>query len=46
MLKQLSKEVPTMNRARANDQKLVQKAVAMEAKKPTPLQATRAGRRP
>ena len=46
MLKQLSNDVPTMNRDKVKVQKLLVKAVAMEAKNPTPLQATSAGKRP
>lgn len=46
MLKQLSKDVPTTNRARAKDQKSVHQAVAIDPKKPTLLQAMRAGSRP
>lgn len=46
MLKQLSNEVPTMSLQIANDTKLLQNAVAMEAKNPTALQETRAGIRP
>jgi len=42
-LKQLSKDEPTISLARQNDQKLLQKAVATEAKKPTALQETSAG---
>jgi len=42
-LKQLSNDEPTISLARQNDQKLLQKAVATEAKKPTALQDTSAG---
>lgn len=43
MLKQLSKDVPTMNLVTVKLQKLSQKAVATDAKKPTALQETKAG---
>lgn len=46
MLKQLSNDVPTMSLQIANDTKLLQNAVPMEAKKPTALQETNAGIRP
>ena len=46
MLKQLSNDVPTTSLANAKVQKLLQNAVATDAKKPTALQDTRAGIRP
>jgi len=42
-LKQLSNDEPTISLAMQKDQKLLQKAVAMEAKNPTALQDTNAG---
>lgn len=42
-LKQLSKDDPTIILAMQKDQKLLQNAVAMEAKNPTALQDTNAG---
>lgn len=42
-LKQLSKDEPTIILATQNDQKLLQKAVPIEAKNPTALQDTNAG---
>lgn len=42
-LKQLSNDEPTIILAIQKDQKLLQKAVAMEAKNPTALQDTNAG---
>ena len=46
MLKQLSKEVPTISLQIANDKKLLQNAVPIEAKNPTALHETKAGIRP
>lgn len=42
-LKQLSNDEPTINLATQKDQKLLQNAVAIEAKNPTALQDTKAG---
>lgn len=42
-LKQLSNDMPTISLATQNDQKLLQKAVATDAKNPTALQDTNAG---
>ena len=46
ILKQLSNEQPTIKRHIINNQKLPEKAVAKDAKNPSPLHSTRAGNLP